>query len=161
VPSFDIVSEVEKHELQNAIDNTVRELRSRFDFKNSIATISEIDNNHLQVIAEDQFRCNQLLDILKVKMTQRGLDVDCLKTLPPQTNVSEFRLPISIIEGIERDLAKNIVRLVKETKIKVKCQIQENQIRVSGKKRNDLQLIIQQIKDYQFDYPLQFKNFRD
>lgn len=161
MPSFDIVSEVDKQELANAVDNTLRESANRFDLKSTKATIESPEHDLIQVIAENEFQCHQLFDILKVKIAQRGISVDCLKTLEPQTNISEFRLPVSILQGIEHDLAKKINRLVKESKFKVQCQIQKDQVRISGKKKNDLQALIKIIKNTDFAYPLQFKNFRD
>jgi len=161
MPSFDIVSEIEKPELSNAIGNTIRELKTRFDFRGSIAKITEPENNSLCLIAEDEFRCNQLLDIFKAKMTQRKIDINCLRILDPVSNLAEVRLTVSIIEGIEKDLAKKIVKLIKESNLKIQCQIQKDQIRVTGKKRNELQAIIQKIKSAELGYPLQFKNFRD
>ena len=161
MPSFDIVSEVDKQELANAVDNTLRESANRFDLKSTKATIESPEHDLIQVIAENEFQCHQLFDVLKVKIAQRGISVDCLKTLEPQTNISEFRLPVSILQGIEHDLAKKINRLVKESKFKVQCHIQKDQVRISGKKKNDLQALIKIIKNTDFAYPLQFKNFRD
>ncbi|MGR8920116.1 MAG: YajQ family cyclic di-GMP-binding protein [Gammaproteobacteria bacterium] len=160
MPSFDVVSEVDQHELTNAVDQTVRELGNRFDFKGTNARV-ERDGNQLTLIAEAEFQTRQILDILQEKCTRRGIDIDCLEVGAVATNVAEARLPVTVREGIDRDTARAMVKLVKDSKLKVQAQIQQEQVRVTGKKRDDLQQVMATFKDAGLGVPLQFKNFRD
>lgn len=160
MPSFDVVSEVDQHELANAVDQAVRELSTRFDFKGKNARI-ERQESTINLIAEGEFQTRQILEILQNKLTKRGIDIDCIEIGELSTNISEARLPIIVREGIEKDLARKMIKLIKETKLKVQAQIQEDQLRVSGKNRNDLQGVIAMLKDAKLDFPLQFTNFRD
>jgi uncharacterized protein YajQ (UPF0234 family) len=160
MPSFDVVSEVDHHELGNAVDQAVRELSTRFDFKGKNARIEQQDNT-INLIAEGEFQTRQILEILQNKLTKRGIDIDCIEIGELSTNVSEARLPVTVREGIEKDLARKMIKLIKETKLKVQAQIQQDQLRVSGKNRNDLQSVIAMLKEAKLKFPLQFTNFRD
>lgn len=160
MPSFDVVSEVDKHELSNAVDQAVRELEQRFDFKGTKARI-EHDGNVITLIAESEFQTRQMLDILHGRFAKRGLDINCLESGQPSSNVAETRQPLTVREGIDKDLARKLVKLVKESKLKVQAQVQQDQLRVTGKNRDDLQKVIALLREAEVDYPLQFKNFRD
>lgn len=160
MPAFDIVSEVDQHELSNAIDQTTRELATRFDFKGTNARI-EHQGDTITLIAEAEFQTRQLLDILHAKFAKRGLDIDCLEAGEISSNVAETRQPLRVREGIDADLARRITKLIKASKLKVQSQVQQHQLRVTGKSRNDLQSVIKLVKEAKLSYPLQFKNFRD
>ena len=160
MPSFDIVSEIDQHELSNAVDQAQRELANRFDFKGTNARIG-LEGNTVKLVAEAEFQTKQMLEILQSKMTKRGIDIDCLEIGESSSNVAETTLPVTVREGIDSDLARRLVKLIKEAKLKAQAQIQHDQLRVSAKKRDALQEIIQLVKDQKLNYPLQFKNFRD
>lgn len=160
MPSFDIVSEIDHHELSNAVDQASREIAQRFDLKGTGARI-EADDQAVTLIAESEFQTRQLLDILRARMARRGIDIDCIEVGEPHSNVAETRLPLVVREGIDKDLGRRLVRLIKDSKLKVQAQMQQEQVRVSGKKRDDLQQAIAAVKNAELGYPLQFKNFRD
>ena len=160
MPSFDVVSEIDQHELVNAIDQTTRELANRFDFKGSNARVERSDDV-IKLVAEAEFQTRQMLEILQSKMTNRGIDIDCIEIGTVSSNVAEATLPITVREGIDSDLARKLIKLVKETKLKAQAQVQQNQLRVTAKKRDVLQDIIKALKETELNYPLQFKNFRD
>ena len=160
MPSFDVVSEVDMHELTNAVDQTNREVGNRFDFK---GTNSKIEQNGAEItlISESEFQLEQIMDILRNKMVKRGIDIGCLEIKDPVTSGKEVRQLVIARQGIDKDLARKIVKMVKDTKIKVQAAIQGEQVRVSGKKRDDLQQIITLLKDAKLGLPLQYNNFRD
>ena len=160
MPSFDVVSEVDNHELTNAVDQTNREVTNRFDFKGTNARV-ERNEFELTIIAEAEFQVKQILDILQNKMTKRGIDIDCLELADLVESGNEVRQPVKVRQGIDKDLARKMVKLIKDSKLRVQAQIQQNQLRVSGKKRDDLQNVIAKLKDADVDLPLQFVNFRD
>lgn len=160
MPSFDVVSEVDKHELTNAVDQANREVSQRFDFKGSKARI-ERDENKLSIIAEGEFQVKQLLEILEGRLAKRGIDIDCLEVGDFATNIAEARLPVTVREGVDADTGRKLTKLIKDSKLKVQAQMQQNQLRVTGKNRDDLQAVIALIKGAKLDFPLQFKNFRD
>ena len=160
MPSFDVVSEVDNHELTNAVDQTNREVTNRFDFKGTNARV-ERNEFELTIIAEAEFQVKQILDILQNKMTRRGIDIDCLELADLVESGNEVRQPVKVRQGIDKDLARKMVKLIKDSKLRVQAQIQQNQLRVSGKKRDDLQNVIAKLKDADVDLPLQFVNFRD
>ncbi len=160
MPSFDIVSEVDMHELRNAVDQTAREIGNRFDFKGTRAAISQSDTS-LTLEGDADFQLSQICDILYNKMSKRGLDINCLdKGKVEQAGVG-VRQIITVREGIDKELAKKIVKTIKEAKLKVQAAIQGEQVRVTGKKRDDLQAAIALMRETQFDLPLQYINFRD
>jgi uncharacterized protein YajQ (UPF0234 family) len=160
MPSFDIVSEIDHHELTNAVDQANREIGNRYDFKGSNAHIDTMDDG-LMFHAESKFQLQQMFPVLLSKMSRRGLDIDCLKTGDVVEAAKTAKQPITIQEGIDKETAKKIVKLVKDSKIKVQASIQGEQLRVNGKKRDDLQQVIQLLKDSNLGIPLQFNNFRD
>ena len=160
MPSFDIVSEVDTHEVSNAVDQTNREVGTRFDFKGSDAG-AEQNNETLVLRAENEFQVRQVLDILHKKMSKRGIDIAALKEGPIQTSGNKASMIITVRQGIDQDTARQLVKNIKESKIKVQASIQGDKIRVTGKKRDDLQSIISKLRDSTCDLPLQFNNFRD
>ena len=160
MPSFDVVSEVDHHELQNALDQANREIGTRYDFKGSDARIEQ-SGNDLVLHAEVEFQLQQMIPILKEKMSRRGIDVDCLEFGDVVEMNKRARQPVRVREGLEQDIARKMVKLIKESKIKVQAAIQGDQLRVTGKKRDDLQQVIQLLRDAGLGIPLQFNNFRD
>ena len=160
MPSFDIVSEVDQHEVSNAVDQTNREVGTRFDFKGSDAGAGQ-NNEILTLHAENEFQVRQVLDILHKKMAKRGIDIAALKEGPVQTSGNRASMTITVRQGIDQDTARKLVKQIKETGIRVQSSIQGDKVRVSGKKRDDLQSIISKLRDSSCDLPLQFVNFRD
>ncbi|MCJ7556114.1 MAG: YajQ family cyclic di-GMP-binding protein [Gammaproteobacteria bacterium] len=160
MPSFDVVSEVDKHELTNALDQANREVGNRFDFKGSGAEFEYKDENILMT-AEAEFQLQQMLDILNLKIAKRSIDVACLDPQDVEITGNKARQLILIRQGIDQTLAKKISRMIKDSKIKVQCTIQGDQLRVNGKKRDDLQAVMAMLKASDIDLPLQFSNFRD
>lgn len=160
MPSFDVVSEIDMHELTNAVDQTNREITNRFDFKGTDAKVERTDNE-MTIIAPSEFQVKQVLDILQAKMVKRSIDIDCLDVGEIDVAIHESRLVATAKNGIDKDTARKIVKSVKDSKIKVQAQIQQEKVRISGKKRDDLQSIMAVLKDSSFGLPLQFQNFRD
>jgi uncharacterized protein YajQ (UPF0234 family) len=160
MPSFDIVSEVDTHELTNAVDQANRELSTRFDFKGVDASF-ELDEAVITAKAPSDFQLKQMQDILRARLIARGIDVRCLEFDDIETNLAGARQKITVKQGIERDLAKKIQSSIKDAKIKVDSQINGDKLRVTGKKRDDLQGAIALLKAGEFERPLQFDNFRD
>ena len=160
MPSFDIVSEVDLHEVNNAVDQTNREVGTRFDFKGSDAGAG-LSNDNLTLHAENEFQVRQVLDILHKKMAKRGIDIASLKEGPVQTSGNRASMAITIRQGIDQDTARLLVKQIKATKIRVQASIQGDQVRITGKKRDDLQSIISELRESSCDLPLQFVNFRD
>lgn len=160
MPSFDIVSEVNQHEVTNAVDQASREVDQRFDFKGTNAKF-ELKDAVVTLSAPADFQLKQMLEILKLKLSKRGIDVACLKVDEPVTTGQTARQLVTLRQGIDTELGKKIQRLVKDSKLKVQAAIQDKQVRVSGKSRDDLQSVIALVKKGGFDLPLQFTNFRD
>ena len=160
MPSFDAVSEVDAHELTNAVDQANREITNRFDFKGTDARV-ERNEVELTIIAPSEFQVQQVLDILQTKMVKRGIDITCLDIGDVDVAIHESRLVATARNGIDKDTARKIVKSIKDTKIKVQAQIQQEQVRVTGKKRDDLQAVMTHLKEASFGLPLQFQNFRD
>jgi hypothetical protein len=161
MPSFDIVSEVDWHEVDNAVDQANREISNRYDFK---GTDSRIERNEsvLTVFAENEFQVGQAADILHGKLAKRNIDLGALDSAEPEATASgRAKQLVTVRSGIEPGLARRIVKLVKEVKLKVQGSIQGDRVRVTGKKRDDLQAVITMVKDAEIDLPLQFINFRD
>ena len=161
MPSFDIVSEVDMHEMQNAVDQSNREIGTRFDFKGVDARYELTTSSEILVSAEVEFQIRQMLDILKAKLVKRGIDIKALKEGDVELSGQKAVMRVVVQQGIESDLARKLVKMIKETKIKVQAAIQGEKLRVSGKKRDDLQGVIAMIKEASLDIPLQFNNFRD
>lgn len=160
MPSFDIESKVDSHELQNAIDNANRELTTRFDFKGVDAKF-EFSDNKVTLIAPEEFQVSQMRDILDNKLIKRGIDISALEAEPVDKNLAQAKLVLSVKQGLDPKNAKTIVKFIKDNKFKVQASIQGEQIRVTGKKRDDLQTVMAALKDDTFGQPLQFGNFRD
>ncbi len=160
MPSFDVVSEVNVHELTNAVDQANRELSTRFDFKDVDARFVLEDKQIVQSAPSD-FQLKQMTDILRARLTARGIDPRCLEFGDVETNLAQARQKIAVKQGIEQKLAKKIAAAIKESKIKVDTQINGDKLRVNGKKRDDLQETIALLKKTEFEQPLQFDNFRD
>ena len=160
MPSFDVVSEVDGHELTNAVDQANRELANRFDFKGVEAKF-ELDDGVITQSAPSEFQLKQMTDILRARLIARGIDVRCLEFGDIETNLAGARQKISVKQGIERELAKKLQATLKEAKLKVDSQINGDKLRVNGKKRDDLQAAIALLKGGELDRPLQFDNFRD
>jgi hypothetical protein len=161
MPSFDIVSEVDKQELKNAIEQTNKEVSTRFDFKGSDARVEQAEYV-LTVYADDEFKLDQVQDVLNNKLIKRGIDIKCIEIgKVEKVSGNKVKRQITVKTGVETELAKKIVKLVKDSKIKVQASIQGNEVRVSGAKRDTLQEAIQLVKKSIADFPLQFQNFRD
>jgi len=160
VPSFDIVSEVNMHEVTNAVDQANRELTKRFDFKGTNARF-DLEGNEVTLRAPNEFQVKQMFDILRDRFAARKVDTRSLSPTPPQSNVSETSQVIKVRSGIEADLAREIVKMIKKEKIKVQASIQGEKVRVTGKKKDDLQQVIGMLKEANLDMPLQYENYRD
>lgn len=160
MPSFDIVSEIDHHELTNAVDQANREVGQRFDFKGTNAKFEHTDKE-ITLTAPSDFQVKQMLDILVGKLVKRGLDGRCYEAGDIHTNLSEAKQVLTLKQGIDRDQAKKLTSLIKESKLKVQAQIQGEQVRVTGKKRDDLQDVIAMLREAKIDFPVQFDNFRD
>ncbi|TBR06923.1 MAG: YajQ family cyclic di-GMP-binding protein [Lysobacter sp.] len=160
MPSFDIVSEVDPHELTNAVDQANRELTTRFDFKGVEASF-ELDDASINLSAPSDFQLKQMNDILRARLVARGIDVRCLEFKDVLTNLAGARQTVLVKQGIERELAKKIQSSIKDAKLKVDSQINGEKLRVTGKKRDDLQGAMALLRAAEFERPLQFENFRD
>lgn len=160
MPSFDVVSEVDLQEVRNAVNQAARELGTRFDFRGVDAGY-ELANDRVELHAPEEFQLGQMLDILRDKFTRRGVDVRALDPGPVEASGKVKRQSFGLKQGIDRDAAKKIVKLIKDSKLKVQSQVQGDQVRVTGKKRDDLQEVIATIKGADLDMPLEFDNFRD
>lgn len=160
MPSFDVVSEVDQHELTNAVDQANRELGNRFDFKGVDARFA-LDDSVITASAPSEFQLKQMNEILRARLIARGIDVRCLDEAGPEVNLATARQKIAVKQGIEQPVAKKIVAAIKAARLKVEAQINGEKLRVTGKKRDDLQLAIALLRKGEFEVPLQFDNFRD
>ena len=160
MPSFDVVSEINMHEFTNALDQANREVGTRYDFKGVDAKY-QYANNEILLEAESEFQLEQMLDILYKKMAKRGIELGCLDVGEGQMSGKRAIQKIKLRQGIDKELARNIVKLIKDRKMKVQAAIQGDQVRVTGKKRDDLQQVISMLGDAKLDLPLQYENFRD
>lgn len=160
MPSFDVVSEINAHELTNAVDQANRELSQRFDFKDAGATY-ELKDFTVTMRAKVEFQLKQMLDILRQRLAKRGIDVSCLDVKDPQTNLAEARQEVLLRHGIDQDAGRKIVKALKDSKLKVQGAIQGDKVRVTGKQRDDLQQAIALLRKLELDRPLQYENFRD
>ena len=160
MPTFDVVSEVDNHEVTNAVDQATRELGTRFDFKGVNAQF-ELKDSVVTISTESDFQVKQMVDILHGKLIKRGIDPRSLEEGEMQVNLQQALMPLTIRQGIASDQAKKLVKIIKASKIKVQTSIQGDKIRVTGKKRDDLQSVIALLKDEKLEVPLQFENFRD
>lgn len=160
MPSFDVVSELNAHEVRNAVDQANRELTQRFDFKDTGAHF-ELKDFVVTSHAKEEFQLKQMLDILKLRLAKRGIDVNCIEVKDPQITLSTARQEIVLRHGIDQDTGKAITRAIKESKLKVQASIQGDKVRVTGKQRDDLQEAIALLRKQKLDVPIQFNNFRD
>ena len=160
MPSFDAVSELNAHEVANAVDQANRELAQRFDFKDSGARF-ELKDFLVTLHAQVDFQLKQMLEILKLRLSKRGVDLGCLEIKEPQTTLSSAQQEVVLRHGIDADTGRKITRLVKDSKLKVQASIQGDKVRVSGKQRDELQSAIALLRGAKLDVPLQFTNFRD
>ncbi|MBA4739671.1 MAG: YajQ family cyclic di-GMP-binding protein [Burkholderiales bacterium] len=162
MPSFDVIIEVDKVELRNAIDQSNKEISNRFDFKGSDARIEISDDKTLSIYADDEFKMNQVFDLMIGKMTKREIDIRSLtKQKLEKISGDKVKQSVTILSGIDKDLAKKIVKTVKDNKLKAQGSIQGDIVRFSGSKRDALQAVISLLKNEISDVPLQYKNFRD
>ena len=160
MPSFDIVSELDAHEVSNAVDQANREVGTRFDFKGTDAKF-ELKDLVITLHAKAEFQLKQMLDILMLKLSKRGIDVACTKVDDPVVMGQSARQVVTLREGIDSELGKKLQRLIKDSKLKVQAAMQDKQVRVTGKSRDDLQEAIRLARGAKLDMPLQFTNFRD
>ncbi len=160
MPSFDIVSEINNEEVRNAVDIAERELATRFDFRGVEASFSW-SKDETTVAAEAEYQLTQMVDILRNKLVKRGVDPMTMDMSSPLHSGKTFSLKVTFKEGIESSIAKKIVKLIKDSKIKVQAAIQGEQVRVTGKKRDDLQSVMSLVKEADLGQPFQFNNFRD
>ena len=160
MPCFDVASEVDLHELANAVDQSNRELAQRFDFRDTGAKF-ELDEHTVTLHAQVEFQLKQMLEVLKVKLGKRGIAVTCLDVKDAETNLAAARQQVALRHGIDHETGKKISKLMKDSKLKVQSAIQGEKVRITGKQRDDLQAAIALLKKTQFDRPLQFGNFRD
>lgn len=160
MPSFDIVSELNAHEVSNAVDQANREVSTRFDFKGTNARF-ELNELVVTLVAQADFQLKQMMDILRLKLSKRGIDVACMKIDEPIMSGQTAKQVVTLRQGIDTELGKKIQRLIKDSKLKVQAAIQDKQVRVSGKSKDDLQSAIALVRGAKLELPLQFTNFRD
>lgn len=160
MPSFDVVSKIDAHELTNALDQVNREVAKRYDFRGS-DTGAEQSEFDLLLHAPNEFQLGQLLDIVKTKFAGRQIDLRSLEYGPVETNVAQARQKITVRQGVSKELGKKVIKAVKDSRLKVQAAIQGDEVRITGKKRDDLQAVIAVLKAEEFDMPLQYVNMRD
>lgn len=160
MPSFDVVSEVELPEVRNAVDQASREVGTRFDFKGVDASY-ELQDADITVIAESDFQIQQMMDILKSKLVRRNVDIMSLQEGEIEQSGKKATMKVTIQQGIDADTNRKLVKLIKDGKFKVQASIQGDKLRVTGKKRDDLQTVIAMLREAKIGIPLQFNNFRD
>ncbi len=160
MPTFDVISEVDLHEATNAIDQANRELGTRYDFRGVQARFSQ--KEHLiDLEAESEFQLEQMLEMLRTKLAGRKIDIRCLEVKEPEKSGKQIKRQVTLRQGIDKDLARELVKQIKESKLKVQAAIIGDKVRVTGKKRDDLQQAIALLRAAEFELPLQFDNFRD
>jgi uncharacterized protein YajQ (UPF0234 family) len=160
MPSFDIVSKIDNHEITNAVDQANRELTTRFDFKGTTARY-ELTKNTVLLIAPSDFQLKQMDEILRNKLAKRNVDTRSLDYKDADVKLNEARQEIEVKEGIDTDYAKKLVKMIKDASLKVQTSIHGDQVRVTGKKRDDLQAVIAMLREAKLSLPVQFENFRD
>ena len=160
MPSFDVISEVDMHEVTNAVDQTNREVGTRFDFKGVDAKVEQA-KAELTLIAEADFQVRQMMDILKSKLIKRGVDIVCMEEGEIIQSGKQTKQIVTLKQGIEKENAKKITKMIKESKMKVQAEIQGEKIRIIGKKRDDLQEAMAMLRKAEIGIPLQYDNFRD
>jgi len=160
MPSFDVVSEVDKQEVRNAVDQANRELNNRFDFKGKGCEF-ELDELIVTMKAPSAYQLKQMVEILKPRLIARGIDIRCVEMAEAEVNVAQARQKITMKQGIEQKAAKDIIKRIKDAKLKVEAQINGEKLRITGKKRDDLQTVIALLRTAELDLALQYENFRD
>ena len=160
MPSFDVVSDFDSHEARNAVDQANREVTTRFDFKGTNSRF-EIEDEVITLTTQSDFQLRQMIDILNQKLAKRGINLACLEEQPAETTGTTARQKIVLRRGIDTDRARKLVKHIKSSKMKVQTAIQGDKLRVTGKKRDDLQAVIALLKEHDVDLPLQYENFRD
>jgi cyclic-di-GMP-binding protein len=160
VPSFDVVSELNSHEVVNALDQANRELAQRFDFKDTGARF-ELEEFTVTLHAQVDFQLKQMLEILKLRLSKRGIDIACLEVKEPQIALSAAQQELILRHGVDQETGKKIARLIKDSKLKVQASLQGDKVRVSGKQKDELQAVMQLLRKSNLGVPLQFNNFRD
>jgi uncharacterized protein YajQ (UPF0234 family) len=160
MPSFDIVSELNGHEVANAVDQATREVATRFDFKGTNAKF-ELKDFVITLTAQADFQLKQMMDILRLRLTKRNIDIVCMKIDDPVISGQTARQTVTLRQGIDSDLGKKLQRLIKDSKLKVQAALQDKQVRVTGKSKDDLQEAIRLVRGAKLDLPFQFTNFRD
>jgi uncharacterized protein YajQ (UPF0234 family) len=160
MPSFDVVSECDMQEVRNAVDQANREIGTRFDFKGVTASF-ELADSEVRMLAENEFQLQQMMDILRQKLVKRKVDLAALEVDEPITSLNAARQRIGLKQGVDADTAKRMIKALKAEKLKVQAQIQGDQVRVTGKKRDDLQQAIALLKANDWELPVNFTNFRD
>ncbi len=160
MPSFDVVSDFDQHEASNAVDQANREVQTRFDFKGTGSKFV-LEEQVIALTTESDFQLKQMMDIVRQKLAKRGVDIGCLEEQEPEFSGSEARQKVVLRRGIDADRARKLVKDIKAAKLKVQAAIQGDKLRVSGKKRDDLQSVISLLKDTDTGLPLQYENFRD
>jgi uncharacterized protein YajQ (UPF0234 family) len=160
MPFFDVVSEVDLQEVRNAVDQSNREIGTRFDFKGVKASF-ELTEAEVRLMAEQEFQLQQMMDILRQKLVKRSVDIGCLEVGDPVVSLNAARQTVAVRQGIDAETARSLVKALKGSKLKVQTQIQEDQLRITGKKRDDLQAAIALLRESDWGLPLQFTNFRD
>jgi uncharacterized protein YajQ (UPF0234 family) len=162
MPSFDIVSRLDMAELDNALAGLSREIATRFDFKGSQSSVTRQEDDSLVVLADDELKLRQVHELLRVHLTRRKIDAGVLDFKPPEKAAGQsLRQTVALRQGIAQDLAKRIVRDIKDSKLKVQAAIQGDELRISAKKRDDLQAAIALVRGLKIEQPLQYVNFRD
>ena len=160
MPSFDVVSDFDAHEARNAVDQANREVNTRFDFKGT-GSKYELDAELVTLTTQSDFQLKQMMDILHQKLSKRGVDIGCLDEQEPEFSGNEARQKVVLRRGIDIDRARKLVKQIKASKLKVQAAIQGDKLRVTGKKRDDLQTVIGMLKETDIGLPLQYENFRD
>lgn len=160
MPSFDIISELDNHEVKNAVDQASKEVSTRFDFKGTESSF-ELTDEKIIMISESTFQLQQMFAVICTKLSRRGIDIACMEVGDAKGSGKLMRQEITLKQGIDSVLAKKIVKLIKDKKLKVQAAINGDKVRVTGKKRDDLQEVIAMLKNEQLEQPLQYDNFRD
>ena len=160
MPSFDVVSDFDAHEVRNGIDQANREVNTRFDFKGTGSKF-ELDDQAIKLTSQSDFQLQQMLDIMRQKLAKRGIDLACLDVQTAELRGREAHQTVLLKKGIDADTARQLVKLIKGSKLKVQAAVQGDKLRITGKKRDDLQAAIALLKESDTDLPLQYENFRD
>jgi uncharacterized protein YajQ (UPF0234 family) len=160
MPSFDVVSDFDAHEASNGVDQANREVNTRFDFKGTGSSFT-LEGQVISLTTQSDFQLKQMLDMLRQKLAKRGIDIACMEEQEPEFSGNEARQQVVLRKGIDTDLARKLVKMVKGSKLKVQAAIQGDKLRISGKKRDDLQAVIALLKNADIELPLQYENFRD